>query len=285
MQQVSQVFDQGERDYSKVSGDSGPLVYPAGFLYAFRLLQAVCGTLNGSIRRGQIVFAAIYLLHLSLVHRLYQRAHVVCLAMHGFGNGVQRSAVTFFLLSLSRRIHSIYVLRMFNDCVAMLFLYAAILLLVDRRPQLSALLYSASVSVKMNTLLFAPAFALIGWWSYGPASVTKCVVIGTVLQVALGAPFLLRHPLAYLRGAFDFGRRFLYEWTVNWRFLPQSVFESPLRSHVLLVSHVLAVGCWARYRFGQRRPTPKALSPTGTTATTLPCSHSPLPPMQTSWHS
>lgn len=33
----------GERDYTKLKGDTGPLVYPAGFLYAYSAIQFVTG--------------------------------------------------------------------------------------------------------------------------------------------------------------------------------------------------------------------------------------------------
>ena len=44
---MSQVtgFLGGERDYSKLEGDTGPLVYPAGFLYIYSALQFLTGGL------------------------------------------------------------------------------------------------------------------------------------------------------------------------------------------------------------------------------------------------
>lgn len=60
------------------------------------------------------------------------------------------------LLCLSKRLHSIYVLRLFNDGVAMLLAYAATALLLESRWRGAALVYSAAVSVKMNVLLMAP---------------------------------------------------------------------------------------------------------------------------------
>jgi alpha-1,3-mannosyltransferase len=40
MQQV-ETFKAGERDYLKIRGDTGPLVYPAGFVYLFSLLHSL----------------------------------------------------------------------------------------------------------------------------------------------------------------------------------------------------------------------------------------------------
>uniref|UniRef100_A0A7N2KXN9 dolichyl-P-Man:Man5GlcNAc2-PP-dolichol alpha-1,3-mannosyltransferase n=1 Tax=Quercus lobata TaxID=97700 RepID=A0A7N2KXN9_QUELO len=36
-------FVGGERDYSNLKGDTGPLVYPAGFLYVYSAIQYVTG--------------------------------------------------------------------------------------------------------------------------------------------------------------------------------------------------------------------------------------------------
>ena len=42
---------QGERDYTKLKGDTGPLVYPAGFVYLFAWLKAATG---GSVQAAQV---------------------------------------------------------------------------------------------------------------------------------------------------------------------------------------------------------------------------------------
>ena len=57
-------------------------------------------------------------------------------------------------------------------------------------------------------------------------------------QVVLGAPFLFSSPVSYLRGAFDFGRQFLYQWTVNWRCLPEWLFLHRGFHAVLLTGHI-----------------------------------------------
>ena len=42
---------QGERDYTKLKGDTGPLVYPAGFVYLFAWLKSATG---GSVQAAQV---------------------------------------------------------------------------------------------------------------------------------------------------------------------------------------------------------------------------------------
>jgi len=36
-------FLEGERDYTKIEGDTGPLVYPAGFLYVYSAIKFLTG--------------------------------------------------------------------------------------------------------------------------------------------------------------------------------------------------------------------------------------------------
>lgn len=69
--------------------------------------------------------------------------------------------VVLVLLCLSKRLHSIYLLRLFNDGVAMLAAYIAIWLLISQRWRASLLAFSAAVSVKMNVLLMAPPVLLV----------------------------------------------------------------------------------------------------------------------------
>ena len=128
------------------------------------------------------------------------------------------------LLSLSKRLHSIYLLRCFNDGAAMLLAWGATLLLVRgalfrRRPledeqgeeererkensrssswPLSRR-FSLAVSVKMNVLLMAPPVAvLLLQAARALRSPSPGVLVGTALQVLLGLPFFLRFPASYL---------------------------------------------------------------------------------------
>lgn len=138
----------------------------------------------------------------------------------------------------SYRIHSIYVLRLFNDPVAMLFLYAAINAYLDYRWTLGSFLLSIAVSIKMNVLLFAPAILLAYLTILGLKDTIIQLSICAGVQILLALPFLLTAPVAYIFGAFDFGRVFLFEWTVNWRFLPEAIFVSKFFHLSLLVLHL-----------------------------------------------
>ena len=122
------------------------------------------------------------------------------------------------LLCLSKRIHSIFVLRLFNDCLAMLFLYISIYLFTKQSWKWGCLWFSLGVSIKMNILLFAPGLLLLLMQSQASVHGTLvCLGVCAFSQLALGAPFLLSFPLSYLRKAFELDRVFFYKWTVNFK--------------------------------------------------------------------
>ena len=167
----------------------------------------------------------------------------------------------------SYRIHSIYVLRLFNDPVAILFAYAAFYALLMKRHYMSAILFSFAVSIKMNILLFAPAYALVYYEDLGFLRSLKYGCVSLATQVVLAAPFLYTDPRGYLDRAFNFGRVFLHQWTVNWRFLDEKTFTSPQFFKLLLGLHVtvlflifftrwLNVILPKRYSFSHRRDDP-----------------------------
>lgn len=60
---------------------------------------------------------------------------------------------------LSKRLHSIFVLRCFNDGPATLFLWLGILFIQRRSWAIGAVLYSIGVGIKMSLLLALPAIA------------------------------------------------------------------------------------------------------------------------------
>jgi alpha-1,3-mannosyltransferase len=75
MQQVAQ-FLAGERDYTKIRGDTGPLVYPAGFLYVYSLFYYL--TQRGTcIRIAQYLFGVLYLVTQVIVFNIYYQSKKV----------------------------------------------------------------------------------------------------------------------------------------------------------------------------------------------------------------
>jgi len=133
-----QGFLGGELDYSQLRGGTGasqscsaarllrslfagPLVYPAGFVHVYSALRWLTG---GDVAAAQPLFALLYVCTLAVVLRVYASARVLPPAL-------------LPLLCLSKRLHSIYVLRLFNDGVAMLPAFALVALVQDRRWRVS----------------------------------------------------------------------------------------------------------------------------------------------------
>lgn len=227
MQEV-EGFLNGTVDYSKLRGDTGPLVYPAGFVYIFSGLYYI--TSHGTrIKVAQYIFAAFYLFLLMLVFRIYTKTKKV------------PPYVLILMCCTSYRIHSIFVLRLFNDPVAIMLLYVSINEFLDDRWYLGSIFYSLAVSVKMNILLFAPALLAAYLCVLGMFKTLIHLSICAFIQLLLGLPFLLENPIAYIKGAFDLGRIFEYRWTVNWRFLSEDAFVHPYFHIFLLLLHVLVL--------------------------------------------
>ncbi|RXN20100.1 dol-P-Man:Man(5) c(2)-PP-Dol alpha-1,3-mannosyltransferase [Labeo rohita] len=249
MDEVEGVIN-GTYDYTQLKGDTGPLVYPAGFVYIFTGLYYL--TDHGhNIRLGQYVFAVFYLITLLLVFRIYHRTKKV------------PPYVFFFVCCASYRIHSIFVLRLFNDPVAMMLLFGAINLFLDGRWTLGCALYrqvqttssfykDLAVSVKMNVLLFAPGLLFLLLCEFGLWKTLPKLTLCAVIQLVLGLPFLLVNPVGYVSRAFDLGRQFLFKWTVNWRFLPEDVFLCRYFHLALLLAHITTLLLFALKRWKSR---------------------------------
>ena len=109
---------------------------------------------------------------------------------------------------LAYRIHSIFVLRLFNDPIAMTFLYISIAFLLRRQWAVACILYrfeeisssmlvlircgrfSLAVSIKMNIILMAPALFFILLLSVGLRATFQYILYCALLQV--GSYRLLR---------------------------------------------------------------------------------------------
>lgn len=221
-------------------GDTGPLVYPAFFVYVFAIFYFVT-SFGKNILLAQYIFVGIYLLQLWLVLRLFIKSRKI------------PPYVVVLSIFTSYRIHSIYSLRLFNDPIAVLFLYAAINLFLDRKWTFGSIMFSLGVGIKMNILLFAPAVLLLYITSLGYVQTLVQLAVCAGVQLLIGAPFLLTYPVSYIKGAFDLGRIFEHKWTVNYRFLSREIFENSTFHISLLILHIgllalVARPCWIFFK-------------------------------------
>lgn len=213
------VFLRGERNYANIEGPTGPCVYPAFFLYIFSALSYITGT---EIALAQIVFGALYMVTLALVLWL--------------GDVNKTNRLVAVLLLASKRLLSIYCLRLFNDCVSMLLAFIACAFFTRRKFFAGSTFFSLAVGTKMNVLLMAPGLLYVLCKERGFLGAIGWIAYMGFIQLALLLPFAqdATHLWQYIKSAFDLGRVFLFKWTVNFRFLPEEVFVSRLFSIGLL---------------------------------------------------
>ncbi|EXJ84841.1 hypothetical protein A1O3_05515 [Capronia epimyces CBS 606.96] len=229
------MFIDGERRYGKITGPTGPLVYPALHLYIYTALYYLTDE-GTNILRAQIIFAGLYLLSLAVVFACYRRV----------------GAPPWLLvpLALSKRMHSIFLLRLFNDGWATLALWFAIYLLHRRQWRTGALVWGLGLGVKMTILLAAPAVGLVVLQGSGLKDGISSGLSVLLLHLVLAMPFLGGDAGAqYFHRAFDFGRQFLYKWTVNWRFVGLGVFVSRSFAVSLLILHVTLLLAFVQIRW------------------------------------
>jgi alpha-1,3-mannosyltransferase len=167
MQQVSLVLS-GERDYTLIKGSTGPLVYPAAHVHIYSVLYRLTDE-GRNIAFAQVLFAILYLFTLVIVMECYRSARA--------------PPYIFPLLVLSKRLHSVFLLRLFNDGVATLFLWCTILMLQKRRWLAGITFWTLGVGVKMTVLLVAPAVAIVVVLGAGLVNAACFGLVALLLQV------------------------------------------------------------------------------------------------------
>lgn len=151
MQHIS-LYISGERDYIHLTGSTGPLVYPAAHLYLYRVLYELTDS-GRDVLVAQKLFLVLYLVTLAVVLSCYRKAGA--------------PAWVLVLLSASKRVHSIFVLRLFNDCFAVLFLWGAIWCYQRGFWRVGTDLFAVGLGVKMSLLLALPAVGVVLWLGMG----------------------------------------------------------------------------------------------------------------------
>jgi alpha-1,3-mannosyltransferase len=276
MQEVDFWLD-GEYNYLKIYGNTGPLVYPAGFLYLFGFLQWLT---NREIPKAQIFFLGFYVFAQATVFGIYlmvlrqirksrqyrtttkEEGSFVDEAPLSLIHEVWSFRIAIGLLCLSKRYHSIFLLRLFNDGSAMLVSYVSFWCFMNNKWNLGCFIFSLAVSLKMNVLLFAPGLLFLLIRTSPILTVPRLAICG-ITQLIIGAPFLVRHPISYLRKAFELDRKFFFKWTVNLKFLPEDVFLSKTYAITLLCLHIglLCIYHYRLYQSSRSAGKNKSLSP------------------------
>lgn len=108
----------------------------------------------------------------------------------------------------------------------MMFLFVAMYLFIKDKWSLGCFFYSVAVSIKMNVLLFAPGLALLLVKRFGILPSISKLLICAYVQVVVAIPFMMENPYGYLKMSFDLGRKFIFYWSVNWKFVPEHIFLS-----------------------------------------------------------
>ncbi|KAM6540973.1 hypothetical protein CsatB_005420 [Cannabis sativa] len=232
---MSQVigFLGGERDYKNLKGDTGPLVYPAGFLYVYAAIRYVTG---GEVYPAQILFGILYIINLGIILAVYLKTDVL-------------PWWALSLLLLSKRVHSIFVLRLFNDCFTMLLLHASLASIIYQRWHLGLIIFSGAVSIKMNVLLYAPPLLILMLKAMDITGVISALAGAALVQILLALPFIISYPFSYISRAFNLGRVFIHFWSVNFKFVPEPIFVSKSFAVSLLIAHLGLLIAFAHYKW------------------------------------
>ena len=98
---------------------------------------------------------------------------------------VQAPPYLFPLLVLSKRMHSIFVLRLFNDCFAIGALFVAIYAYQRRMWTIGSIAYSWGVGIKMSLLLALPGVVMVLGQAMPVRRAVKMMGIMAQVQVSL----------------------------------------------------------------------------------------------------
>ncbi|THH18490.1 hypothetical protein EW146_g2511 [Bondarzewia mesenterica] len=94
------LYIKGERDYSYITGPTGPLVYPAGHVYVHEVLYWITNE-GKNIPLAQQLYAALYVTSLALSCTIYRKAGASQLAILSMLYGQDDLGAVFFSAALS----------------------------------------------------------------------------------------------------------------------------------------------------------------------------------------
>ncbi|ODV81955.1 glycosyltransferase family 58 protein [Suhomyces tanzawaensis NRRL Y-17324] len=258
MQQISLIND-GELDYKLIGGDTGPIVYPGGYVQIYQFINMLTNQ-GANIQLAQLLFG--YLLTFTNL-----------LVIISYSSIANFQPWPMMLLLGSKRLFSIYVLRLFNDCFTTAAMVGVCVILQQASywystsewasfflVVMAADLYSIAISIKMNALLYLPGFLVVAYFLTGENLLKFLIILVIIplIQVVMGWQFLLPFfddeeanliRWNYINQAFDFSRQFMYKWTVNWRFVSEEFFLSREFATILLAGNLFVLCTFVLTRY------------------------------------
>ena len=183
-------------------------VYPAGFLYMYGFFKWLTNE-GENVLVGQYIFSGLYVINAAIILTIYTHLarSMQCVDEKKplqYYNTIWSWRVAMITTCLSKRIHSIFVLRLFNDGPCMILFYLSALLFLKSSWRLGCVFFSLAVSIKMNVLLFAPGLLLLLLQSSQDLFETViCLGICAALQILFRSLFLSTYPISYIRQAFE----------------------------------------------------------------------------------
>lgn len=121
--------------------------YPAGHVYIFRFLHGITDS-GKNIRFAQHLYALLYVLSVAFTAAIYGKA----------GNIPNW---LLLILPLSKRLHSLYILRLFNDCWSVVAVQAAILAIQNDMDDIGTLIFRYVRDVDSVDLIFIRTSVLL----------------------------------------------------------------------------------------------------------------------------
>jgi len=165
MQEVKMWFDDGIWDCREMHGCTGPLVCPAGFLCLFALLRWITNQ-GRNVKLAQFVFLDLHLTMQALLLKICTHASRFLAQTESKSQQQSQQAqqlqqahliwswhIAMGLLCCSKRLHSIFMLRLFNEGPTMMLLCLCLHFLIDNHWNSGCCAFSYAVSIKMTECL------------------------------------------------------------------------------------------------------------------------------------
>lgn len=218
----------GIMDYSKITGRSGPIAYPAlsSYLHVFMLNKYLTNDMQYYMP-ARIICSVSHLITMYFLVKIYQLAFK---DKPGYANLVLVLCFSFISIQASAD-------KIFNDTYTTMFCVIAIFLYQRHQHVLGTLTMSIALGVKMNPIMHIPAIYLI-------TSRSRGIIVGTLHIVAIiGLQYVYAYPFidtpekfeSYVDRAFNIGRTYGHGHNFHWRFLLPVIMATFVFNFTLLL--------------------------------------------------